>query len=92
MYDVTNYDHPGGIDKFIKRAGTDWTDDFKKVGHKTAHLYMEKLKVGRYVDDTERMPSRKQNDEDENPLFMFFSIAAVLTIGFLGYKYMNSIK
>ena len=85
VYDVTKFQHPGGRDKFVTRAGTDCTEDFDKVGHKNADKEMENLRIGRYYDN-ENYPKEEENG-DMTKYLIFGSV--VLILGVIGYKIFN---
>lgn len=47
VYDVTGYDHPGGVDIYMDNNTEDKYEEFKSIGHsKTANLVMNKLFIG----------------------------------------------
>ena len=82
VYDVTDFQHPGGRDKLVARAGTDCSDDFNKVGHKNADGHMDKMKVGRYYDDQDYA-----KEEHGDGLMRYLLIGGVaVALGFIGYK------
>ena len=91
VYDVTNFDHPDGIEKLISWAGTDWTKDLKidsailsDLGKLILHfmLILEKFKVGKYIDD-----AKTSGNEQESSAPLVLTIISIAIIGFLGYKY-----
>jgi hypothetical protein len=54
VYDVTHFHHPGGVDRILGLAGSDITQAFLAVGHRTEKARfareLSKLRVGRLVE------------------------------------------
>lgn len=82
VYDVSDFQHPGGKDKLVSRGGTDCSKDFNAVGHKNADQHLDRLKVGRYFDN-ENYPKEEQ-DSDVTKYLLYGGVALVLAI--VGYK------
>jgi cytochrome b involved in lipid metabolism len=68
VYDLSSFSrkHPGGTSVLFRRAGTNSSDAFNKVGHSpSAHRMMEKYKIGRFESTIYSSPSFEEHKESE---------------------------
>lgn len=84
IYDVSNFQHPGGRQILIDNSGRDATREFLDIGHKNADQHMPELLIGELdshdVKDRYAATTNKEELEYKSTPIYYYILGAILII------------
>ncbi len=94
VYDVTNYEHPGGRDILEDEIGVDRLDEFNSIGHsQAAKDQMKKYLIGRVKPGENEKNKREggvvgtKSEQAGSSIVIVFALVLVV-VGGLAYTYL----
>ena len=83
IYNVSEFQHPGGKQILIDNSGRDATREFLDIGHKNADQFLDQLYIGDLAETQQRDWSAVVEDKDDGTPIYFYVIGAVLLLAVL---------
>jgi cytochrome b involved in lipid metabolism len=87
VYDVSNFQHPGGKQIQVDNSGRDCTREFLDVCHKTAHEFMPEMFIGNYELKESKVwnPVADDSVEESNTIYYILCVTGIVAaLYFLG--------